>query len=215
MVEMRILLGGGGSAEEERPILDRFAAWVGGGSVLYLPIAADQPGAAHWAWLASVLHPRGVQTIDMWTELSGRDPAALDGYAAIFIGGGNTYWLLHQVRSAGFEQPLRRFAQRGGIVYGGSAGAILLGADIGTCAHMDENHIGIHDTRGLNLVGGRAVWCHYQPSDWPLCTSFVRRCGLVTLLLAEASGLWVRSPADYLAIGFEPVIELTPADLQP
>lgn len=215
MAETRILLGGGGSAEEEGPILDRFAAWVGDGSVLYLPIAAEQPGAAHGAWLASVLHPRGVRTIDMWVELSGRDPAALDGYDAIFIGGGNTWWLLHQVCSAGFEEPLRHFARRGGVLYGGSAGAILLGADIGTCAHMDENDVGLSDPRGLDLVGGRALWCHYQPADLPLCTSFVRRTGLVTLLLAERSGLWVRGPADYVPVGFEPVIELAPADVQP
>lgn len=212
-METRILLGGGGSAEDERLILERFAGWVNGGSVLYLPIAAKEAGAPHLDWLTSVLRPLGVGAIEMWTELAGREPAALDGHTAIFIGGGNTYWLLHQVRSAGFEQPLRRFAERGGIVYGGSAGAILLGADIGTCAHMDENEVGLSDTRGLDLAGGRAIWCHYQPDDWPLCASFVRRRALRTLLLAETSGLWVRGPADFEGVGDGPVVEITPADV--
>ena len=99
----RILLGGGGSAEDERPIFERFAAWVGGGHVLYLPIAADQPSSAHLAWLMAALAPLGVQQIDMWTTLAGHQPAELRGFAGIFIGGGNTYWLLHQLRTGGFN----------------------------------------------------------------------------------------------------------------
>jgi dipeptidase E len=209
MPQTRVLLGGGGSADDERPIYERFAAWVGTGSVLYLPIASKQPGAEHLAWVTSVLQPMGVGEIDMWTELAGRDPGALNSYAGVFIGGGNTYWLLHQIRTAGFVQPLRRFAQRGGIIYGGSAGAILLGADIATCAHMDDNFVGLTDTRGLDLAHGRAVWCHYTPADWPLCSDFVRRTGIATLLLAETSGLWVRGPANYQPVGLEAVPEIT------
>lgn len=197
----RILLGGGGSAEDERPIFEQFVAWVGGGRVLYLPIAATQPGSAHLAWVTSVLTPLGVHDVDMWTSLAGHQPAELGAYAGLFIGGGNTYWLLHQVRSSGLADSIRHFAEQGGAVYGGSAGAILLGANIATCAHMDRNEAGITDTHGLNLLDGHAVWCHYQAADYPLCQAFVQRTRLPTYLLTETTGLWRRGPHDYVSIG--------------
>ena len=201
-IPTRILLGGGGSAEDERPIFERFAAWVGGGRVLYLPIAADEPGSAHLAWLSSALTPLGVHQIDMWTTLAGHQPAELGSYAGIFIGGGNTYWLLHQLRSGGFDDAIRRFAQGGGAVYGGSAGAIVLGANISTCAHIDHNDVGVTDMHGLNLLDGHAVWCHYQAADFPLTQVFVRRTRLPTYLLTETTGLWRRGPADFVSIGW-------------
>ena len=205
----RILLGGGGSAEDERPILARFVTWVSAGRVLYLPIAAEQPGSAHLAWVTSVLTPLGVQQIDMWTTLNGHQPAKLGAYAGIFIGGGNTYWLLHQLRAGGFDNAIRRYAQEGGVVYGGSAGAIVLGANISTGAHMDHNDVGLTDMRGLDLLDGHAVWCHFQPSDYPLCQAFIMRTRIATFLLAETSGVWRRGPEDYVSLGAPPARLIT------
>ena len=207
--QTRILLGGGGSADDEHPIFERFAAWIGDGRVLYLPIAADQPGSTHLAWVVSILTPLGVHHVDMWTSLAGHQAAELATYAGIFIGGGNTYRLLHQVRSEGFVDPIRQFAQQGGVVYGGSAGAILLGANISTCAHMDRNEVGITDTHGLNLLDGHAVWCHFEASDYPLCQAFVLRTRLPTYLLTESSGLWRRGPHDFVSFGSRPARLLT------
>jgi dipeptidase E len=147
----------------------------------------------------------------MWTSLSGRQPDELAAYAGIFFGGGNTYWLLHQVRSAGFADPIRQFAQQGGVVYGGSAGAILLGANISTCAHMDQNFVGLTDAHGLDLLDGRAVWCHYRPADYPLCQAFIHRTRLPTIILTESSGLWRRGPNDYVTLGSHPARLITNA----
>jgi dipeptidase E len=198
----RILLGGGGSAEDERPIFERFAAWVGAGRVLYLPIAAERPGSAHLAWVTSVLSPLGVRHTDMWTTFAGHQPGELAAYAGLFIGGGNTYWLLHQLRASGFGDAIRQYAQQGGVVYGGSAGAIVLGANISTCAHIDHNDVGITDLHGLDLLDGHAVWCHYRAADFPLTQVFVRRTRLPTYLLAETTGLWRRGAGDFVSIGW-------------
>ncbi|MFN8466033.1 MAG: Type 1 glutamine amidotransferase-like domain-containing protein [Caldilineaceae bacterium] len=205
----RILLGGGGSAEDERPIYERFAAWAGGGRVLYLPIAAEQPGSAHLAWVTSVLTPLGVHQVDMWTTLAGHQPAELWVYAGIFIGGGNTYWLLHQLRTGGFDDAIRQYALGGGALYGGSAGAIVLGANISTCAHMDHNDVGISDMHGLDLLDGHAVWCHYRAADYPITQVFVRRTRLPTYLLAETTGLWRRSRGDFVSFGWPAAYLLT------
>jgi dipeptidase E len=208
-----IFFGGGGSAADERPIFEHFAAAAGGGRVLYLPIAVLEPWPHHLAWFMAVMAPHGVQHIDMWTTLEGRRPFELAAYAGIFIGGGNTYWLLHQVRTAGFAEPLRQYAALGNALYGGSAGAILLGADISTCAHMDHDVVGTTDTRGLDLLDGHAVWCHYQASDDELCAAFVRRTGRALYRLTESSGLWRRGPHDYVALGASPPTLLTTLDL--
>lgn len=53
---------------------------------------------------------------------------------AIHLSGGNTYRFLHRLQERGMLQPLRDFVQRGGVLIGVSAGAILLTPDISTAA---------------------------------------------------------------------------------
>ena len=201
MIETRILLGGGGSAADERPIFERFAAWVDGGSVLYLPIASHYIEKSHLEWISTVLHPLGVTKIDMWATLLGHSPAEVGQYQAIFIGGGNTYHLLNQLRVSGFDEALRHFAGQGGVIYGGSAGAIVQGRDISTGSRLDENVVGLTDTSGLDLLDGDSVWCHFQPADEPLVRAHVGRVRSPTIVLAENSGVWVRGQRDYVSVG--------------
>jgi dipeptidase E len=210
MAETRILLGGGGSEEDERPIFELFASWVGAGAVLYLPIAAEQASQRHLDWVSSALHPLGVTRIEMWATLNGRSPMEVHRFQAVFIGGGNTYALLHQLRASGFDQSLRDFVGRGGILYGGSAGAIVQGWDIATCAHLDQNTTGEPDSAGLDLLHGDSVWCHYQPVDDPLIRAYVERTHSITLALSETSGVWVRGRQDYRRLGAGDVYRFTP-----
>jgi dipeptidase E len=211
-MEIRILLGGGGSAEDERPIFELFASWVGTpGSVLYLPIASGGAYEAHFDWISSALNPLGVHHVEMWTTLTGRDPAEIDRYEAIFIGGGNTFSLLNQLRTAGFEKAIGRFASRGGVIYGGSAGAIVLGRDISTCSHLDENAVGLTNTLGLDLLGGDSVWCHYHLADDALIHSHVERTNSPTLALSETSGLWARRHQEHITLGSGIVYRFTAA----
>jgi len=192
-METRILLAGGGSAEDERPALQLFATWIGGeGSLLYLPVAMADPGQAQFDWLMGALRPLDAGQIEMWTDMRQHDPAELAHFDGIFIGGGNTYRLLHELRTAGLIAALVDFANDGRALYGGSAGAILLGRDIGTCAHMDENIVGLSDTSGLDLVHGRAVWCHYTPADAPLIRAYTARTQFPVIALSETSSLWIQ-----------------------
>lgn len=202
----RILLGGGGSAADERPLLEQFASWLNPQEpLLYLPLAMPGAGPAQFSWINTALEPFGIKHITMWTALDRHQPQELEAYAAIFIGGGNTYHLLDQLRSARFLPALRAYAQAGGILYGGSAGAILLGRDIDTCAHMDQNIPGIKDTAGLDLVHGRAIWCHYTPAADPMVAEYMARKRIPVIALAETAGLWVRGPGDIISLGTEAV----------
>lgn len=132
----------------------------------------------------------------------------------IVLGGGNTYHLLHQLRTSGFAGAIAQFAAEGRPLYGGSAGGIALGRNIGTCAHMDENAVGLKDRAGLDLIHGHAVWCHYRSADDPLLHAYVAETQISTIALAETSGLWVRGPGRLQPLGTSPVLCFTPTGRQ-
>ncbi len=173
---------------------------------MFLPIAQAGLGRSIdscLAWGKAALQPVGINDITMWTDLNSADPLSLTDFNSIFISGGNTFSLLDQVRRSGFETALVQFVAEGGIIYGGSAGAILLGRDILTCAHLDENRVGLDDPRGLNMVSGFCVWCHYQPEDDKRIAEYVARNAWPVLALSERSGVSVEGMI-LTAQGYEP-----------
>jgi dipeptidase E len=74
-------------------------------------------------------------------------------------------------------------------VYGVSAGAIVLGRDIESCIHYDENAVGIEDTAGLDLLGGHCVWCHFEPHHEERITQYIARSGHPFLGCPEGSAI--------------------------
>ena len=213
----RIMAAGGGGLQDGCPLLEQFAAWTGAtGRVLFLPIAqagTGRPFAECLAWGRATLEPFGIRDITMWTDLSAEDHSGLAEFDAVFIGGGNTFSLLDQVRRSGFDTALVRFLSGGGAVYGGSAGAILLGRDILTCAHLDENHMGLDDTRGLGVLGGYCAWCHYRPEDDGRIAEYIARHGWPVLALSERAG--VSAEGSILsARGYDPTYVFTAGDVQ-
>src|SRR5690606_2508300 len=116
-----------------------------------------------YVWINSVFNPLGIQKIEMLTDLKCHSIEDLKQYSAVYIGGGNTFSLLKDLRTFHFDEVLREYIKSGGIVYGGSAGAIILGADIMTCAHLDSNNVDLKDYRAFNLINDFAIWCHYGP----------------------------------------------------
>jgi len=205
---MRVIAAGGGEADDSRLLDEVFAGWLGStGKLLYLPVAMDESDSSYqdcMAWLCSVFNPMGVSDIKLCTNLKWCNDLDLDGYDGVYIGGGNTYRLLWLMRSSGFDRALARFTRAGGAVYGGSAGAIILGREISACAHMDENRVGLERLDGLNLLCGYSVWCHYQPEDHQRITTYIQRTGFPVLALSEKSGACLER--DQLrACGFEPV----------
>ena len=187
-----LYLGGGGSADDER------AVWIDmlqdAPRVLYWPFAlegATLDGAP--AWLAAGLSDLGVETaVTVWTGLGGHDPAELADFDLLFIGGGNTFTLLDQVRRHGFLEPVRRFVAAGGSLYGGSAGAILAGAEIGIAADADANDVGLTDLGGLGLLGSAVVHPHHTPDQHTIARDYARVSGHPVIAIPERGGVVVR-----------------------
>jgi len=74
----------------------------------------------------------------------------------IYLAGGNTYYFLKHLRESGFLRELDKFARRGGIVAGLSAGAIIMTQDIQLAGYPphegDENEVRLKNLKSLGLV---------------------------------------------------------------
>jgi dipeptidase E len=202
------VFGGGGEADDERPLLDAFAQLVGKRTLLYLPIASDPPLEPYLRWIRAALRPSGVATIEMVTSVENL-AGELRRAEAVFIGGGNIYTLLDTLRVTGADTVLRRAAQAGRPVYGGSAGAILLGRDVDTARHADPNTPGVTDTTGLDLALGYAIWCHFSEADASRVRDYVSATGNEVIALSERSGL-VRDGNTMRVAGYQPATVFRP-----
>lgn len=191
----KLFLSGGGHANKTKKLDRLFEAHVPGNKrVLYIPIAMPQKIFTFgqcFDWLR-VVFPK--LKIDMWTDLKGRKWNDVINYGAIYIGGGNTFSLLHDITKTKFSNLLKKFYRQGGVIYGGSAGAIILGKDIRTAlfgSDADRNIIGINEFTGLNLVNGYSVQCHYSNYDDKEMLNFSKKYRQDLLGLPDDTGLFV------------------------
>ena len=87
----------------------------------------------------------------------------------VYLAGGNTFYFLAHLRRSGLLEDLARFAQRGGVVAGLSAGALILTPHIGLAGYppfdADENEPGLTrlQCRSLGLVNFE-FFPHYRRS---------------------------------------------------
>ena len=74
----------------------------------------------------------------------------------IYLSGGNTFYFLKSIRRNHFDRLLLQFVQRGGVLAGLSAGAIMMTPNINTASYpkfdRDENAVGIRSFEALGLV---------------------------------------------------------------
>ena len=126
-----LFLSGGGKGNQATQLYREFSATIPkGGWILYVPIAMPESKRTFgncFDWIRQELAPFGITKIDMWTDLTDRKLADLKSYAAVFIGGGNSFSLLNDLRKSGFDMLLKKFYMRGGVIAGSSAGAVILG----------------------------------------------------------------------------------------
>lgn len=154
---------------------------------------------ACYDWIISALTPLSDNFLDivMKTNLSEISVSFLKDFRAVYIGGGNTYKLLDEVRKSGFDKLIIDFLSKGGIVYGGSAGAIIFGKDISIVSEEKDREISTH---GLDLLNGFAIRCHYTPKDDFLINKFVKDTQIPVIAIAEGSGLILGGPASTVPI---------------
>lgn len=87
---------------------------------------------------------------------------------AIHMAGGNTFYFLNALRKAKLLPELRKFAEKGGVLTGLSAGAIMMTENIEMAAYpefdRDENIVGLKNLASLDLVNF-AFFPHFKNSS--------------------------------------------------
>ncbi len=73
----------------------------------------------------------------------------------IYLAGGNTFYFLHHLRRAKLLEPLAKFAKRGGVIAGLSAGGLIMSPTVRLAADKglgpDENEVGVKNFKAMGL----------------------------------------------------------------
>ncbi|MEY3784148.1 MAG: hypothetical protein RLZZ230_470 [Candidatus Parcubacteria bacterium] len=196
MINKKLFLSGGGDALSAKEIDYLYGSLLGSGAkVLYLPIAQGELSSyeACLGWFRETYKEFDFE-ITMITDLSKCNSDYLNNFDSVYIGGGNTFYLLNVIKEAGFIKFLTDFINSGKVVYGGSAGAIILGKDIRTASlgnHPDLNEVGISDFSGLNVINSFTIHCHYNKDEYLELNQFAEDNAFNVLALSEESGLFI------------------------
>jgi dipeptidase E len=195
---MKLFLSGGGSAEDSFNLDKRFIESIDTTKpVLYIPIAIDSikhPYSECLTWLKNNFSSLNFDYFIMWTEedLKNKTEEDFEHFGGIYIGGGNTFKLLNDLKKFGTFEILKNLAHKDVPIYGGSAGAIVLTHSIFNASYLDTNEIDLKDFSALNLTHGFGIWCHYDDSMKDDMITFIDQHNLEkTLTLPENSGLYV------------------------
>ncbi len=198
----RILLSGGGNAEQTATLDAFFVRKLDiSKPLLFIPHAWPGNHADSLAWLQEKLGRHGWRGIELAQDLTAFRYPDLEKYSGIYIGGGNTWTLLAKLRESGFIDVLRLYIERNGLVYGSSAGALILGKDIG--ASHDKNELGLSNPLGLNALHGYSVWCHYTLSHLIEVRALQKATRNPLIALPDESGVYVEDKT-LLVIGEKP-----------
>ena len=197
-----IFLAGGGGAEESRLLDEQFVRLLDlAKPLVYMPNAMRSKSyQACLEWFRSVMEPLGIVAIEMWDDLRSSRPTG--EIAGVYIGGGDTVKLLREIRTAGFDGYLREVALKGIPLYGGSAGAIILGEDIRTAPEASQ--LSETETVGLGIIKGYSIFCHYKTEDLESVMKLSDDLRKHVIAIPEKAGGYVTGGA-FTNYGTEPV----------
>ncbi|TDT66399.1 Type 1 glutamine amidotransferase-like domain-containing protein [Frigoribacterium sp. PhB116] len=216
-----VFLGGGGSEADEAALWAE--AFPAGSRVVVWPFAhrAAVDRRAAGAWATTALLANGVADVDVWAttepgvdrprlgEPGARGRRGLDGVDVVAVPGGNTFDLLQALREAGLFDLLHAHLLGGGSLYGGSAGAVLAGADIDLARAADPDDVGTTDTRSLDLVHGHDVLPHWTDDQEAAARRHSRVTGRPVLAIPERGGVVVAPDGTARPVGPDDVQVIT------
>lgn len=160
---MTIFLNGGGDRTQIAPTYQLFSESIDHAKpLLYIPLAMEpERFPSCLAWITEEFKQFRLAGIDMVSSMEELYQKDFADYCALFFGGGNTYRLLSGLKASGCFKKIDNYIRHDGVVFGGSAGAIIFGATIDSCACDDENDIRLTDTSGFDVLNGASLLCHY------------------------------------------------------
>ena len=189
-----IFLSGGGDVEKSFEFNENyFSILPDRTKILYIPIALDRGVVgfeACYDWFSGLVskHAEG-KDIDFTMLLQQDRIQNLNMFDSIYVGGGNVYKLLDYFISNDLTQKIKEYIKKGGIYYGGSAGAVILGKDLRIVG--EENDKNYSHFEGLNLLEDKSVIPHYKSSLDKKIFEFVEEFNSNVIAITEESGVIV------------------------
>lgn len=161
---MRLYLCGGGSGKQILNALSNFSKKLDKSKpILYVPLAMEESKYnSCYDWFSEEIKNMNLTKFEMVKSSLELSKKKLTNYSAIFIGGGNTYKLLNEIKKYSNYEKIIDYLNKDGTIFGGSAGAIIFGDDINCCLLDDKNSINLKDTKGFNLLNNYSILCHLK-----------------------------------------------------
>lgn len=164
---MKLFLCGGGSGKEIIEALNVFSELLDKNKqVLYIPLAMDfERYDDCYNWFKEEMKLINVNKFEMIRSFLELSKKRLINYSAIFIGGGNTYKLLKELKKYNNFEKIENYIKNDGIVFGGSAGAIIFGKNIDSTYIEDTNLVNLKDSKGFDYLRGYSILCHLNKKN--------------------------------------------------
>jgi len=210
----KIILAGGGNADQSNLVDEYFSNLKPNMNMLFIPQAIAPKQSTFEEAFDWIHKPEAFKdiSITMWKRLHDKTIEDIREFDAIYIGGGNTYELLHQLRESGFLSLISEAIKMDKIIYGISAGAYVLGKDISERLPSDDknkNAIGLDDLSALDLLNGYKVHCHYSSDHDKHLFDFEKQHHTPLIAVPETSGVVVEDTSCQV-LGREPVSIFSP-----
>lgn len=162
-VSMKVFMCGGGAGEQTKKALARLNEVINHAlPCLYIPLAMEEDKYDDcYEWIKGELKDVEIPGIDMIRSAEDLSAKSLREYSFLFIGGGNTFKLMNDIKRVKMFKPMMEYLYSGGVAFGGSAGAIIFGEDLESCNLDDDNEVGLTETEGFDVMKGVSFLCHF------------------------------------------------------
>ena len=166
--------------------------------VVFIPTAARTPEEVEYIKKAKKeiivtgVKSKNIKTLNLDHPV---DYTEVRGFDAIYVCGGNTFFLLKKVKESGFDKILKEFLEEGKLYVGVSAGSIIVGPDIeiaGWGSEADINDIELKDLKGLNFTS-LAVYPHYKVRLKKEIENYRKRVAYEVVTLTDRQALLILS----------------------
>ena len=137
---MNLFLCGGGSNTQILEALRTFASKIDKSKpILYIPLAWESDNYdSCYEWFKTEIKYMQISKFDMVNSSKELSQKNFNDYSALFIGGGNTYKLLKEIKDNSNAEKIIKYLNENGTIFASSAGAIIFGKDINTCINDDD-----------------------------------------------------------------------------
>lgn len=200
----KLILSGGGDAVQTREMNANFVRSLNEErSVLYIPLAGDESYRSYESCYEYTCSLFPTTEVTMWTDLSGKTIEDMKEFSGVYMSGGSVNKLLASLVNTGFDNVLKKFFATGGIIYGQSAGAIVLGETVKFYEKSELKCDSLKGLKGLQLLKGYAVWCHYTEKDDEMLNAYSTQLELPLITIPDGTAVVV-SKDTLRPIGEEP-----------